>query len=574
MNSVLSSYFTSANANKLPRSSNPNSVPIFIYEDPTEKSHEEENLQVNEDMEELDGVIQALNEKPKYSPQQQQQPTTKIADSVQIQTLTGEVTLYKSQYNTLKNENKELKTQNQVLSDKLELFETELNATQTELKKQKERVQDLKKSIGLMNSTHPHEIRILQKYIQQDSRFSLSDTSELIERLGVLALQREQYIKEKEKALAEAAESRDQLYAMVSELTRLKRERTKLLSSNEFLHRANKAMIEGVPQPNSARTDDSSVFDSKLVSIERRYAVYRTGAGGTETHLEAVEDKMRDMSAKMNIIEADNLALRRDVIQWKKDITEKDLKIQELSTNNKHLDERLLVSTQTEQEALQKSQLLESQLSTLKLDFMKFKEKYQGEVNDELESPRIVVKETVDSLLEFQGIELEITDPIQILCRTGEIVDVSIMKYENSGKFAVKCIKLSTQEILYLPLTQSKVNEALDGGSSSEDDEHSWHDILYSIGFNSQGFLVFPEIVMDETREISSIKFGIKLMKYDYNKFYLSAFDEEQQRLCDLRVHLRNQEETELAIDHPEWIINNVRCEIKGSAIQLRFEHD
>ena len=464
-----------------------------------------------------------------------------------------------------------LKTENFALADEANKAKSRADALSIETKLAfdevkiwKARAQDAAKAIQIMRENHQKEIRLIQKSASSNVSRA-SELADIIDHLGRSVLQKEDALRERAKISQQLDESRQEVALALSERNRLKRTIVDLDKRLAKTERLNKLMLKGRDVHDAsegAASDQSLHFEERLRAFETRYAVLGEGSLGSEFYLRKQEEEIIALLGRIGVLESDTTSLREDAEGWRTMVTHKDLEINSLKVELVNLEDRMHSSVQAEASAREDLAKVQLELDSFRAlieeerrqrDIARLEElgRMKSSYEDELKRQFIECqrKDSFDAKGPDGGQVItaktpirEVAAPVQLVTHTGEIAEMSVIQNLDTGRYSLKAVRQlenGKKELGFLELNEKQVE------SGSSGDGEGWVDLVYAAGYvvdhkTNKLKLVLPELVLSETIFMppSSIPVVLSVFRYDSKNYYISGFDDIQQRLVDLKIQL------------------------------------
>lgn len=194
-----------------------------------------------------------------------------------------------------------------------------------------------------MRKAHIQEVRLLQRGLAargNDAQFrnKVNEVADLVDKLGRAVVQRDEAIRDKTKMQVVMNKANSDMRALAEERQRLRKTNADLNSRlKDALRRVQIAVSDPIPGPGLEDGDSDEEFEAELVAFEKRQAILKDSAAGSDVLAEHLEKDKKILKQKLKS-ELENVkSLEASVDHWVGECSEKDRQLQDLKQVNEKL---------------------------------------------------------------------------------------------------------------------------------------------------------------------------------------------------------------------------------------------
>jgi chromosome segregation ATPase len=274
-----------------------------------------------------------------------------------------------------------------ITTAKKDAFRAQATRLEKEFKKSREQMDDLQKdlleakrkaethstesteAIKMMNEmrqAHLQEVRLLQRGLEAragDEKFRnrVNEVADLVDKLGRAVVQRDESVRERQKAEAQSGKMIVDLRALADECSKLRRQNKSLESRLKEAVRKGKGAFKPSLSRQEAELDDSDEeFEVELLHFEKRFKILEEGPMGLDILASNLARDKRLLEKALKQSQEAHRATSAALEEWKALSNDKDKTI---TTQNQKIEEMMMAQAALEEEIERKRREVEESVN-------------------------------------------------------------------------------------------------------------------------------------------------------------------------------------------------------------------
>lgn len=218
-----------------------------------------------------------------------------------------------------------------------------------------------------MRKAHLQEVRLLQRGLEargNDEKFRnrVNEVADLVDKLGRSVVQRDEALRDKQKAQAQMNKMIVDLRALADECSKLRRQNKSLDAKLKEAVRKGKAAAPPRLDPALAELDESDEeFETELLHFEKRFQILEEGPMGLDILASNLARDKRLLERQLKLQQEAHRAALASVEEWQALNAEKDNTITE---QNKQIEEMMMAQAALEEQIETKKREIEEAVNT------------------------------------------------------------------------------------------------------------------------------------------------------------------------------------------------------------------